>query len=188
MKKLFCLVSFLCIIYYLNAQTGKIQPGIKGGVNISSIEVDGGDDLDSRTGFHAGGLVHIHLNNHWAVQPEVVFSAQGGESGGTKLKLNYINVPILLQFMTNNGFRLQTGPQLGFLLSAESKIGDVEVDVDDAFKMLDFAWSFGAGYIFQNGFGLDARYNLGISNINDNSSTDAMNRVFQFGVFYQFKN
>jgi len=181
------LFTFFVFNYFLMAQPGRSQFGIKAGVNVASVNVEDGEDWDARTGFHAGGLVHIHVDEHFAVQPELVFSAQGGESGNTKLKLNYINLPVLLQYMTNSGFRLQTGPQLGFLISAESKTGDVEVDVDDNLKKVDFAWSFGGGYIFPSRFGIDARFNLGISNINDASPAEARNRVFQVGLFYHLK-
>ena len=187
MKKLF---SLLFLLVFLNlvliAQKGRSQFGIKGGVNIANLEVDDGSNYDPRTGFHVGGLVHIHVDDHWAVQPELVFSTQGAKSGNTELKLNYINVPVLLQYMTS-GFRLQTGPQLGFLVSAESEVGDVDVDIDDNIKSIDFSWAFGAGYLFASGFGIDARFNLGITDINDVSAVEIRNRVFQVGLFYQFK-
>jgi hypothetical protein len=89
--------------------------------------------------------------------------------------------------MTQSGFRVETGPQIGALLSAKYKVGSVEVDVKDAYKTADFAWAFGIGYLTTSGFGVDARYNLGISKINDNNGSDITNRVFQVGVFYQFK-
>ena len=88
--------------------------------------------------------------------------------------------------MTNDGFRLQTGPQLGLLTSAKSEFGDVEVDAKDDISSVDFSWTFGAGYLFHSGFVIDARYNHGISNISDDESFEARNRVFQVGVFYQF--
>jgi len=188
MKKLFCILTLLLLFnLLLTAQAGKTQFGLKAGVNFASVKVSDGNDYDSRTGFHVGGLAHIHVADHFAVQPELVFSAQGGKSGNVELKLNYINIPVLLQYMTNTGFRLQTGPQLGFLVSAESEFGDVEVDVDDNFKSIDFSWAFGAGYLFASRFGIDARFNLGISDINDNGPVEVRNRVFQVGVFYQFK-
>ena len=187
MKKLFSLLILsLFFNLVLIAQKGRSQFGIKGGVNIANVKVDDGSDYDPRTGFHVGGLVHIHVDDHWAVQPELLYSTQGAESGNTELKLDYINIPILLQYMTS-GFRLQTGPQLGFLVSAESKTGDVEVDIDDNIKSIDFSWSFGAGYLFASGIGIDARFNLGITDINDVSAVEIRNRVFQVGLFYQFK-
>ena len=162
--------------------------GLKAGLNLSSVKISDGEDYDSKGGLHVGGLAHIHLSDHFAVQPELVFSMQGGKDGDTKLNLNYVNIPVLAQYMFDGGFRLQTGPQLGFMASAKSKTGDVEVDVKDQLATIDFSWSFGAGYLFPgaNGLGADVRYNVGISNISDNSSYEARNNVFQVGLFYQF--
>lgn len=184
MKKLFCIVAIALFVSIVSAQ--ETQFGLKAGVNIASANVSPGSDYDSKAGLHVGGLAHIHLNKNFALQPEIVYSMQGGKVDDTKLKLNYINIPFLVQYMTDNGFRLQTGPQLGFLVSAENEVGDVEVDRKDNFTSTDFSWAFGAGYLFPEGFGLDARYNLGISDVWDAGSEKIKNSVFQFGLFYQF--
>lgn len=191
MKKIFFVgMMFLLMQVITRAQNPDVHLGLKAGVNIASIHVENGNDWDSRTGFYAGGLAHIHLTKHFAVQPEVMYSGQGGELGSLKTKEGYINVPVLAQYMVNNGFRLQTGPQVGFLVCAKNKSGDVEVNVKDQLNTVDFAWSFGASYISKTGLGVDARYNLGLSNINDDEEIDnkAKNRVFQVGVFYQFEH
>jgi len=187
MKKFFCVASFVCLVVSV-ANSQNTHFGIKAGVNASSIKVSDGEDYDSKTGFHIGGLAHIHIARHFAIQPELVFSTQGGQDDGEdfKLKLNYINVPILAQYMFEGGFRLQTGPQFGFLTGAEIKEGDVEVDIDDQIQSFDFAWTVGGSYLSPRGFGVDVRYNLGISNISDNDGFEAKNRVFQVGLFYQF--
>lgn len=163
--------------------------GLKAGLNAASLNVDPGQNLDSKLGLHLGGLAHIHISRHFAVQPEVLFSMQGGKSDGNddvKLKLNYINVPVLAQYMFKDGFRIQTGPQVGFLVSSKMKINDTEFDVDDTYNGIDFSWALGAGYLFKSGFGVDARYNFGISDITDDGGSDVKNSVFQLGVFYQF--
>ena len=187
MNKIICLIAFSSLLS-LSASAQNTHFGIKAGVNLSTVKVSDGEDYDGKTGFHVGGLAHIHISRHFAVQPELYFSTQGGQDEGEdiKLKLNYINLPVLAQYMFDEGFRLQTGPQIGFLTGAESKTGNVEVDVDDQIQSIDFSWVFGGSYLFSNGFGVDVRYNLGLSNISDISAYEAKNRVFQLGVFYQF--
>lgn len=170
--------------FILNAQ--QTHFGLKAGLNLSSVAVDNGEDLDTKAGLHVGGLAHIHISKHFALQPELVYSMQGGKDGDYKLKLNYLNVPVLAQYMTNDGFRLQTGPQIGFLTKAKTKFNDVEVNVTDELSSIDFSWVFGASYLFPQGIGIDARYNLGLTDINDDSGDDLHNRVFQIGLFYQF--
>jgi hypothetical protein len=44
------------------------------------------------------------------------------------------------------------------------------------------------GYVSPSGFGVDARYHLGLSNIREDDNNKAMNRGFQLGVFYLFKH
>lgn len=53
--------------------------GLKGGVNLSNIWVQDNKSSDYITGFHAGGLAHIHLSRNWALQPELLYSTQGGK-------------------------------------------------------------------------------------------------------------
>ncbi|HEX7903125.1 MAG TPA: porin family protein [Chitinophagaceae bacterium] len=185
MKKFFLLiVTTFCSIILLKAQ--ETHFGIKAGANFSTVDVSNGTDYDTKVGFHAGGLAHIHVSRHFAIQPELMYSTQGGKVGDFKLKLNYINLPVLVQYMINDGFRLQTGPQIGFRTSAKSELGDVTIDRKSEYKSVDFAWTFGAGYLFPEGIGIDARYNLGISDITETENTKAKNNVFQVGLFYQF--
>lgn len=187
MKKMLCVVTvalFSTVVLYGQEATF----GVKAGLNIAGVKVDEGEDFDNKIAIHFGGLAHIHFSRHFAFQPEIVYSAQGGKDDDNdfKLKLNYINIPLLAQYMTLDGFRFQTGPQLGFLVSAKTKTEDVEVDIKDDLETFDFSWSFGAGYLFPQGLGIDIRYNLGITNVSEDEDFEARNRVFQIGVFYQF--
>ena len=186
MKKLLFIHFFAFVNFVLAAQTSNVHFGIKAGVNVASLNVEDGVDYNSLASIHAGGLAHIHVTPHFAVQPELFFSGQGGKDGNEKIKLIYLNLPLLLQYMAGNGFRMYTGPQLGVLLSAKDKNGNVEVDIKDQLKSVDLSWVFGLSYLFPgSGLGLDTRYSLGISNINEGSPT-VQNRVFAIGFFYQF--
>lgn len=190
MKKVLLFASALLLAGAMYAQPGTTHFGIKAGLNLANLDIENAADGDHRTGFHVGGLAHIHVSQHFAVQPELVFSTQGREQeiGGVNYRTNlsYINLPVLLQYMAGNGFRIQTGPQLGILVNAESKANNVETDVKDSYKTPDVSWAFGASYLTNMGIGFDARYNLGLSNINDVGNAKIKNRVWQFGLFYQF--
>ncbi|HTL06641.1 MAG TPA: porin family protein [Chitinophagaceae bacterium] len=167
--------------------------GIKGGLNIANLHVEnaGSSTADAKASFHAGGLAHIHITKSFALQPELMYSNQGYKyelsNTTTRLNLHYLNLPVLAQFMVGQGFRIESGPQLGFLLAARQKTNNVSLDVKNNFKTVDFGWAFGLGYVTPSGFGVDARYNVGISSINK-ASAAVNNRVFQAGVFYQFNN
>lgn len=162
--------------------------GIKAGYNAANFTNSAGSSYKMKDGFNAGLLAHIHLNKNWAIQPELVYSAQGTKynTGNSSYTLDYINIPVLAQLMFGEGFRLETGPQLGFLAHAQSNTGNVSVKATDSFNSTDFSWAFGLGYITPVKLGFDVRYNLGISDITKASST-VHNSVIQAGIFYQFK-
>lgn len=166
---------------------------MKGGLNLYNIENDNNAKYDTKTGFHLGMLLHIHVAPHFAVQPELLYSAQGAKYntgiGDINLKLEYANIPFMFLYMFDNGFRIEAGPQVGFLTNAKSELNGVSLDVKDDIKKIDLAIGVGIGYINPpTGFGFDVRYNYGISNINENGSVNSYNRGFQLGLLYQFEH
>jgi len=189
--KLYLNVAVAAILMTLTAKAQDVNIGIKGGLNIYNIQNNNGVKYDNQLGFNLGLIGHVHLTKQLALQPELIYSLQGAKymnSGvETNIKLGYINVPILLQYMFDNGFRLQAGPQIGFLVNAKSKTPNSTVDIKDNFKKVDVGLGAGIGYVNpKSNFGVDARYNFGLSDINKNSTVKSNNRGFQLGVFYLF--
>src|SRR6188472_1928862 len=134
--------------------------GIKGGLNLYNIQNDNNVQYSTKAGFHLGMLLHIHVAPHFAVQPELLYSAQGAryntDNGDINLKLEYANAPFMFQYMFDNGFRLEAGPQVGFLTNANAELNGLGADVKDNIKKTDFAIGVGIGYIAPTGFGIDA--------------------------------
>jgi hypothetical protein len=187
MKTYILLLSLVFCGVAVSAQHVHPHFGVKAGVNLANLNLESDADLSTKTSLYLGALAHLHISQHFAIQPELMYSGQGAKynESGTKINLNYINLPILAQYMTGSGFRLQTGPQVGALVSAKVKDDEISTDLKDEYKKIDFSWAFGASYVSNSGLGIDARYNLGLSNINDGTSK-IKNRVFQVGLFYQF--
>lgn len=191
--KLYLSLAVAAILIGGTVSAQHINVGIKGGLNLFTISNDNGPKYDAKPDFNVGLLGHIHLAKDLALQPEIVYSGQGAKFGSgsteTKVNLGYINVPLLVQYMFDNGFRLQAGPQIGFLVSAKSKTNNVSTDIKNSVKPVDFAIGAGVGYVHPpSGFGVDARYNFGLSDINENSPIKSMNRGAQLGVFYLFNH
>lgn len=196
MKQLSFLTVALIAVLTVNAQRASV--GLKGGLNFASLSSSDKDaDNTNRTGFHAGLFAHIPIAPEFAVQPEVVYSTQGTKypvdlAGGTtekhNLALNYINIPVMLQAMVGGGFFAEAGPQIGFLTKATDKVGDIEsgaVSKND-FKSTDLALGFGLGYSGLSGLGIGARYNLGLTDINNSGlSSNLKNNVLQIGLTYK---
>jgi hypothetical protein len=193
MKKIslfFCALFFTSMLFAQNSSIG-----LKAGLNVSNLSNSSGYQMGSKLGFNGGLLAHIHLNPSLALQPEVVYSGQGAKyttSDGIEhaLSLNYINIPLQLQYMFDNGFRLQTGPQVGFLANVTDKVRGAETNffTTQDFKTVDFSWSAGLGYLTYSGLGVDGRYNFGISNVNNAGSNVLRNNVFQLGLFYMLNS
>src|SRR5882672_6157743 len=171
MKKLLLLTIAGILFFVVKTQSQTTEFGLKAGLNISNLHSTVTNSLDPRASVYVGGLAHIHLSKYFAIQPELDYSCQGAtqntDGGDITWRLNYVNMPVLLQYMFDNGFRLQTGPQLGLLASAKRKAGGTITDIKNNYTTGDFSWSFGGGYLFPSGLGIDARYNLGINNINN---------------------
>jgi hypothetical protein len=190
MKKTTIFVASLFLLFTAKAQD--VHFGVKGGVNVSQLHFNDNTTSGSKVGIHLGVLAHIHTSSKtWAIQPELFYSMEGAKNvgnSGVTYNLNYMNVPVLLQYMFDNGFRLEGGPQVGFLLNAKTKSGDVAVN-NTSFQSTAVSIPLGVGYLTSSGWGLDARYAFGLSNINDNKNGPTIqSNVFQLGIFYQLSD
>jgi len=196
MKKKLMLTLCACAIAYGSFAQAQFAIGIKGGPNFAKIDVsDASGTYKSRTGFHVGAFSLIKFTK-FGIQPELIFSQQGSKfkySGSPDLESNfsYINIPVIFKLYTIAGINIQAGPQFGFLMSAKQDIPDPvsgsvsKEDVKDAYKKSDVSIGLGLGWDLPFGLTIDGRYNLGISKINDASTGQAKNQVWQVSVGYK---
>jgi len=194
MKKI-SLVIILMVMSVAGFSQVQVAVGIKGGPNFANINTESsvGENYKSRTGFHAGAFTLFKFTKV-GIQPEILFSQQGSNvefnSQNIEQNFSYINIPIMLKLYTVAGINLQAGPQFGFVSKAEveSTINNVKTttDIKDELKGSDLSLALGAGWDLPFGLTIDARYNLGLSKINDGSnSPDAKNQVFQVSVGFK---
>ncbi len=165
MKKIVLVImAVIGVSLYGNAQS--VHFGAKGGVNFADLSDVSGS---GRTGYHIGLLAEIGFAQ-FAIQPEVLYSAQGLED----LELDYLNVPILAKYYVIPNLSIEVGPQFGI---------NVQDDDWDDVKSFDMGGAVGVGYKLGDFFA-QARYNFGFSDAIDNTS--AKNSVFQLSVGYLF--
>ncbi len=178
-KKITLFVAVALIAISASAQ---LEFGVKGGVNLANL---GGDvnDTKMKIGFMVGGFANYAVNDQLSVQPELMFSQAGCkyDAGGDtyKIDLNYIVLPVMVKY-SFGAINLQAGPQFGYLLSAK----DDGTDIKDGMKSIDLGLNIGAGYQMDK-IGIEARYNLGLSNINDGTGEIKTNGI-QVLVSYKF--
>lgn len=181
MKKLFLLFAMVAMAVGASAQ---IQWGVKGGLNLSNLRGD--SDGDMKPSIYAGAFAEFALSDAWAIQPEVVYSRQGTKDGDIKLRVNYLNIPIMAKFYVMDKWSFEAGPQIGFKMNAKVTDGDNSVKVSDQFKGIDFSIGLGTSYMFTDNLGASARYNFGVSNVSDISGAKVRNNVFQVGAIWKF--
>lgn len=175
--------------------------GIKAGPNFANINTEAtpGQNYKSRSGFHGGAFILVKAAKI-GVQPEVIFSQQGSKveinNENFESNFSYVNIPIILKLYTVAGINLQAGPQFGFITNAQTPIQDQlnpgsynYLDVKEKIKSSDFTVALGLGWDLPFGLTIDARYNLGLSNIYENAPSrqteNAKNQVFQFSLGYK---
>lgn len=200
-----------------SAMAQEMNWGIKAGANYSNLTSD--MDPDYIFGFHAGLLAEYKLTPQFALQPELLYSLEGAKaemdfregefffSSEEKIRLGYINLPVMVKYYATPALSFQAGPQIGFLVSAEneydivSNFEDFEInesgteDVKDELKKISFGLNFGLGYDISSSLFVQARYHLGLSDISDYDDQDEefevdfeklKNQSFQLSLGYKF--
>lgn len=207
MKKLFFSAAVLTCSLTAFAQskegTFSIQP--KAGINISNLSNK--DNAKVKVGFTAGAEAEYQLTKQLSLSAGALFSMQGAKSttvfrevdNTTKeirevdikntMEFDYINVPILANYYIIEGLAVKLGIQPGFNIVAKRKrtdgvdkvsenLKDLGVDV----RKVDFSIPIGISYEL-NDFVVDARFNLGLTEVAD--LVKSKNRVFQITFGYQ---
>ena len=120
------------------------------------------DDSKMKVGLVAGANLEYPITEAFSLSGGLLYTMQGSafKDADDKLKLDYLNVPILAQYQLMDGLKVKAGVQPGFLMSA--KAGDV--DIKDGCETFDLAIPVGLSYEISD-FVIDARYNFGTSKI-----------------------
>jgi hypothetical protein len=186
MKKIIITSFFLLATMYTFAQA-QLAIGVKAGPNFAKLDGTSAEGtFKNRTGYHFGAFALIKLTKI-GIQPEILFSQQGSkiktDQGDFDANFSYINIPVIIKLYTVAGINLQAGPQFGFLSRAEID----DTNVKESVKNSDVSLALGAGWDLPFGLTLDARYNLGLSKINENDPTfdKIKNQVWQVSVGYK---
>lgn len=181
MKKLFLLVVGITCLTVTKAQ---VHLGVKAGFNFASFSGSDASNVSTRTSAHLGLVAKVPLALGLSFQPELVYSGQGAKQGSTTFSTTYINVPVLAKYtIPVLGLFVETGPQVGFLLSAKASTDAGTTDVKSQLNKTDLSWAFGAGFKLPLGLGIDLRYNAGLSKI-PTSGANIKNSVIQLGAFF----
>jgi hypothetical protein len=191
----------------LSAQ-GNLGFGIKGGLNMAKLTVED-TDIDMDPGFKLGptfgGFVIYNLTDKLAIQSEFLYTVKGGSSeysisamedgydvvwdGKDNLKLNWLDIPILVVFNPNDKIKIFAGPFLEVFLNGTidseyiisgtldgepfSESGSESEDIEsDDITSPGFGIIFGGAYMLGNNLEVEARYALGLKSVFKNEDRD----------------
>ena len=191
----FITVFVLFFTQVLTAQNSSNKFSFRAGLNSAQLDF-GGFKVDPVIGLNIGASYELlNLSDKIILRPEIMFSQQGfsvlneeyGESGyidvDKKINLNYLTLPLNLDFQIDNKFSIVAGPYIGLLLN-KGQFKEIDLQ-DDNVKSADFGFNAGINYAITNKIKLDVRYLAG-SNIlkttGDFLDLEANNKVWQFGI------
>lgn len=177
------LATLTIALFVTAAASAQFRIGAKAGANI--VKVDGKSFKDEfRYGYQVGGFAEIGLTNNGklSLQPEVVFNQYSTtldsnyksiyeniiSSDQSRVRLNYLSIPIVLNYKLLGPLYLQAGPQFSVLVNQDKNFLQ---NGAEAFKNGDLSMIGGAQIKFSK-FYLTGRYVVGLANINDIDNKD----------------
>jgi hypothetical protein len=197
--------------------TEEFHLSIDGAINLSSFTGMDGSKMGAGVNFGLG--THIKLGEKWHLKPEFKplsrkkvtsvdpITAVPGELTikESKITLNYIDVPVLLQYNITPQFFVSAGPQVSFLTGAyqfstgdleDGKESTIKIDTKSFFNTVDFSFPVEAGYTLHlttkrstsaMDLNIFARYEYGFSEIfKDPEAGSSKISMFQFGLSLPF--
>lgn len=197
----FFLLLFGCSLSSIQAQLGY---GLQAGVNLSSW-VGTGKGLNYTSGFTAGGLVHLYLNDQTLIGSGVYYSREGWKYNDPNdtlaveevLHLDYLTFPMGIEVYgfgdRYQGLWFRFGVEAKILMNYSSfkRMGNQKETIPKPvdFRNFDLAGVIGAGYQLDRNFSLYLDIQLGLFRINTTSNSELVtlhNQLFRIGIIYLF--
>ncbi len=121
MRRVLLTTLLTIIVIYVSGQ--RFKGGLFAGVNASQVAGDISSGY-KKLGITFGATVETPINDKWSLKMELGFSQKGSrenptdENGNTQMlmRLNYIDLPILLRYKINRPLTAQFGLGYGYLL------------------------------------------------------------------------
>ena len=159
MKKLMMIAALMVATLSVNAQKMFIKPMVGGTLATLAGDVE---NNKMKIGLVAGAEFGYNINEMFTVTAGALYSMQGSgvKDVDDKMKLDYLNIPVLANVYVAPGLAVKAGAQFGFMMSG--KYGDT--DIKNHLEKFDFSIPLGVSYEISD-FVIDARYNLGLSNL-----------------------
>lgn len=194
MKKIMMIAALMVMTIAAKAQNAVGELTLKPMVGMTIANITDCDG-DSKIGLAAGAEFEYGVTEKFGVTFGALYSMQGTKASlydedygnaTNKIKLEYINIPILANLYVAPGFAIKAGIQPAFKVSSKDKVEvngySGEADLDGV-KSFDFSIPVGISYEISD-FVIDARYQWGLTKVFEGG--DCKNSVFMISLGYKF--
>ena len=192
------LLSLAFLLTLCSSAFAQVEFGLKAGPMLSRTYVNTGDTIagfnDAKISFLAGGFVRLPISPELGLQAELLYSRKGDAPGD----LNYISIPLMLQYEFFPNLRAEAGAEVGYLLGIDDGLDRGIFERHPFYTRMDVGLNAGLSYQFLDRLDLGIRYNLGLYDIYRVDTTsvfglptdfdfDVKNHTLQLSVGYRFR-
>jgi len=196
MKKIFFAILLILPIFVFSQ---RFEGGVLMGFNASQID---GDDLwgYNKAGLMGGVFVFTDFTEKWKGQLEIKYSAKGSSTNKDadvqyKYRLQYIEMPVIMEYAMFKKVQLQTGASLGYLFNAgiNEGYGDgyTKFNDEDMPNSLEASLCVGFNASFMDPININVRFSYSLLPVREKFPNDTYdngswyNNVVTFGIYYR---
>lgn len=128
-RKILLLIVLISFLASSGATAQRIMGAVIAGVNMTQVD---GDEVFGyhKFGLNTGAAAIVPFNSNWAVTLETIYSQKGAHqrsiyldslNGSYDLKLNYLDIPVLLQYTDKDIVTFGTGISWGRLVAVSEQ-------------------------------------------------------------------
>jgi hypothetical protein len=170
---------FFLLILVTHGLCAQTHFGMKAGLNLSDVVINNAFDPDvepafqMKPGVHAGFFLSVEGSEKFGFVAELLYSGKGVRAFNN-INLHYVAFPILLRYHFHEKISAEVGPEIGYLVSANSRYGNLNSTWDNKLDIgLDGGLQYKLGKLL-----CGIRFNAGFSSVIRNAgSTPGGDRV-----------
>jgi hypothetical protein len=200
----YCVLCLFFLIFAGKSQAQQFIPTFRIGLNTAQVNGDG------MGGFHKAGIVtgfriEYPFNKKWHGGFELLWSQKGSKqqtaidnydtfAAWYNLRLNYIEIPVLVMYNFNEKFSIQGGLGWGYMFSSKYEPLYGGTSTAGFIRKSEISATIGGEYKFADRWSIYARYTNSILPVNNNGRLSGyayygaglINLVASFGLYYHF--
>ena len=205
-KTLILICSFVVIGFSIQAQ--QFNGGVMAGIAATQVAGDRYSGF-KKPGIYAGGYVNLQVSPRSIFQMELEFFQKGSRKNPNYeqndldeylFRVNYVELPVLYQFVINKRFKVEAGPSAGFLINRVEREQGEDITYFESYNepaRVTLQINVGIYITIAEGFMVNFRTNNSLLNIRSRNVTGDVWRLWGYGQFndglvfslvYQFWN